>query len=67
MRNDHYEFLTILDTETERYSLVHLYRRGWFAQMETLMGDGTWHRAWYSEEFPNQAGAHLAIRNAFGL
>ena len=67
MQNDHYEYLTNLDTKTERYTLVHRSGQGWFSRMETLMADGSWHKAWYSEMFPNQLGARKAITEAFGL
>lgn len=67
MREDRFEFLKDLDTETERYTLVHNFRSGWFAKMETKMADGTWHKAWFSETYPNQAGARLAIKNTFGI
>lgn len=67
MRNDHHEYLTNLDTDTERYTLVHRSDEGWFARMETKMEDGSWHKAWFSEEFPNQHGARLAITEAFGI
>jgi hypothetical protein len=67
MQNDHYEYLTSLDTDTERYSLVHGSGQGWSARMEILMADGSWHKAWYSETFPNQRGAREAIAQAFGI
>lgn len=67
MRNDQHQYLTNLDTATERYTLVHPFGEGWFARMETKMADGTWHTAWYSETFPNQYGARKALTDAFGL
>lgn len=63
---DHHIFLTNLDTDTERYVLVHPSRKGWHAEMRTLMADGSWHRAWYSETYPNQAGARNAIKVFLG-
>lgn len=67
MRHDHHEYLTNLDTATERYTLVHPHGEGWYARMETKMTDTTWHTAWYSETYPNQAGARMALTEAFGL
>jgi len=67
MRTDHFEYLTSIDTKTERYTLVHRSGEPWFAQMETKMVDGSWHCAWMSEAYLNQAGARQAITEAFGL
>jgi hypothetical protein len=67
MRVDRYEYLTNLDTETERYSLVHRSGDGWFARRESLLVNGEWRQDWYSETFPNQVGARTAINQAFGL
>lgn len=67
MRQDRFHYLRQIDTETERYTLVHRAGEGWFGRMQTLMMDGSWHQAWTSETYPNGRGARDAIRNAFGL
>lgn len=65
MLRTHFQFLKALDTDTERYQLVRE-GRDWHGEMKTLMTDGTWHKAWTSETFPNSRGAFEAIKSAFG-
>lgn len=66
MVRTHFRHLRSMDTKTERYVLVK--EDGtWHGEMRTLMEDGSWNIAWFSENFPNERGAFEAVKRMFNF